>query len=266
MKKDFLMLIESYRPDFTEVEHIIADYFLSKKPILTNSDLSKELYVSKSSITRFCKKIGLKNYKELNFLYNLSLESNEEDRSVASKITEIYHSLATRSDLQYDEDNLDQFCCYLNKHKIIHFLGRGFNSYAGMDFQFKFSRLGKYVRVISEEHSIEMAARIAGENELIIISSLSGNEEHLVKAAQLAHKKEIDILLITANKESTVIPYANIVLYAASLHREESLGNISPQIPILIQLDMVYQHYLNLYSSTLEKWIEAEKILNPKYD
>lgn len=266
MQKDFLMLIESYRPDFTDVEHVIADYFLSKKPVLTNSELSEELYVSKSSISRFCKKIGLKNYKELNFLYSLSLDTDEENRSVSSKITEIYHSLATRSDAQYDEDSLDEFCRYLNQHKIIHFLGRGFNAYAGMDFQFKFSRLGKYVRVISEENSIEMAARVAEEDELIIISSLSGEEDHLVTAAKLANNKNVTVLLITANESSPMIPFVNIVLYAASFSREESLGNISPQIPILIQLDMVYQRYLNLYSSTIQKWMDAEKILNQKHD
>lgn len=224
--------------------------------------MARNLYVSSSSISRFCKKIGLENYKELIFLYSLSLDTAEESRSVASKITEIYHSLATRSDAQYDERNLDKFCHYLNEHKIIHFLGRGFNSYAGMDFQFKFSRLGKYIRVISEEHSIEMAARIAEPDELIIISSLSGEEEHLVTAARIAKNNNVPVLIITANKNSPMISKAEIVLYAAGLNRSESLGNISPQIPILIQLDMIYERYLNLYSTTTQKWIDAERILN----
>ena len=174
MQEDIFILIESYRRDLTDVEQVIADYFLSKKAPIRIDQLAKKQAVSKASITRFCKKIGLNNYKELIFLYKLSLEKENNQQSVASLVTSVYHSLATRSDSTYSEKNVDAFCSYIHKYKIIHFFGKGFNSYAGMDFQFKFSRFRKYVRIISDGNSIALSANFAGTDELIVVSSLRG--------------------------------------------------------------------------------------------
>lgn len=262
MQDDIFILVESYRKDFTVVEQVIADYFLSKRKPLTIDKLAAKLAVSKASITRFCKKIGLNNYKELIFLYNLSLNKDQSELSVSSAVTAVYHALATRSDSIYSEKDVDKFCAFIHQCKIIHYFGKGFNSYAAMDFQFKFSRLGKYVRIISDENSIMLSANFSEPDELIVVSSLRGNDEGLLEAMQIAKERKVPILLITSNQHSPLIPFATVTLFAASLTREESLGNISPQIPILIQLDMIYERYIHIYSDSVKNWIESERILN----
>ncbi len=250
--------------DFTSVEQVIADYFLSKKPALSIEQLAKKIAVSPASITRFSKKLALNNYKELIFLYNLSLGQGDIHTPVASSVTSSYHALATKSDSSYCEESIDYFCKALKEVKLIHFWGMGFNSYAGADFQFRFSRLGKFVRVISDQHSILMAANFADRSDVILIASLRGEDPELIKAMKIAKEKGAKLLLIIANDESEMIRYADKVLYAASLTKEESLGNISPQIPVLIQIDMIYTQYLNLYQSTVQKWVETEHILTDK--
>lgn len=110
MQEDIFILIESYRKNFTDVEQVIADYFLSKKEAIHMDELAKLISVSKASITRFCKKIGLNNYKELIFLYNLSLKREKERLSVASDVTSTYHSIVTRSDVTYSPEEVDAFC------------------------------------------------------------------------------------------------------------------------------------------------------------
>ncbi|AEB07045.1 transcriptional regulator, RpiR family [Coriobacterium glomerans PW2] len=261
MQEDIFILIESRRLDFTSVEQVIADYFLNKKPALSIDKLSCRLAVSKSSITRFCKKVGLDNYKELIFLYKLSREVDDSGPSASSKITAAYHALATRSDSSYSQEVVDAFCELLHRHKIIHFFGKGFNSYAGADFQFKFSRVGKYVRVISDDNSIMMSAHSARKDELIVVSSLRGNDDRLKEAMELAKANGVSISLITSNRFSQLIPYADVELMAAGFTRQEALGSISPQIPILIQLDIVYERYIHLYAGSLRQWSESEVIL-----
>ncbi|TLF38410.1 MurR/RpiR family transcriptional regulator [Lacticaseibacillus zeae] len=262
MQEDIFILIESCRLNFTSVEQVIADYHLSKQPTMTIDKLSEHLAVSKSSIRRFCKKIGLANYKELVFLYKLSLNNDSTNLSVSSKITAAYHSLATRSDSNYSQAVIDAFCERLHQHKIIHFFGKGFNSYAAADFQFKFSRVGKYIRVIADENSILMSANFANEDELIVVASLRGDDEDLLEAMKIAKQKNISVLLITSNRYSHLIPHSDVTLLAASLTKEEALGNISPQIPILIQLDMVYERYIHLYADSLSQWLVSEQILH----
>lgn len=57
MQEDIFILIESYRRDLTDVEQVIADYFLSRKAPIRIDQLAKKQAVSKASITRFCKKL-----------------------------------------------------------------------------------------------------------------------------------------------------------------------------------------------------------------
>ena len=262
MQEDIFILIESCRLNFTSVEQVIADHHLSKRPAMTIDKLSEHLAVSKSSITRFCKKIGLDNYKELIFLYKLSLNNETANLSASSKITAAYHSLATRSDSNYSQAVIDAFCELLHQHKIVHFFGKGFNSYAGADFQFKFSRVGKYIRVITDENSILMSANFANKDELIVVASLRGDDEELLEAMKIAKKRRVPILLITSNRYAQLIPHADVTLLAASLTKEEALGNISPQIPILIQLDIVYERYIHLYADAIARWLTSEQILH----
>ncbi|MEG0732028.1 MAG: MurR/RpiR family transcriptional regulator [Vagococcus sp.] len=261
MQEDIFLLIESHRLEFTDVEQVVANYFLSKKEPLTIDKLSKILAVSKASITRFCKKIGLNNYKELIFLYNLSMRKGKDEQLASTAVTSLYHALATRSSANFDEKSVDEFCQLIHQHKIIHFLGMGFNSYAGADFQFKFSRLGKYVRVISDQNSIKLSAEFAEKDELIIVCSLRGVDDAMLEAVRIAKQRNIPVLLITANQNSPLKPFAKVTLIAATLTKEESLGNISPQIPILIQQDIVYERYIHLYSDSVSKWLQAEAIL-----
>ena len=243
MPEDIFILIESCRLNFTAVEQVIADYHLSKQPAMTIDKLSAHLAVSKASIT-------------------LSLNQETTDLSVSSKITAAYHSLATRSDSHYSQAVIDAFCERLHQHRIIHFFGKGFNSYAGADFQFKFSRVGKYVRVIADENSILMSANFANQDELIMVASLRGDDEELLKAMKIAKQRQVPILLITSNRYSQLVAHADVTLIAASLTKEEALGNISPQIPILIQLDMVYERYIHLYADAVSQWLASEQILH----
>lgn len=262
MHDDFFMLIESYRLEFTVVEQVIADYFLAKQPAVTMAELGKELAVSNASITRFSKKLQLNNYKELLFLYKLALTNKQDIPSVASVVTAAYHSLATRSDQMYDEVTIDAFCQLIHQHKIIHFLGKGFNAYVGMDFQFKFSRLGKYVRIMSDANSMALSVRAAQSDELLVVASLRGDDNDLLNALSLAEKKGIATVLITANPTSQLQAVAQHTLITAGLSRIEALGSISPQIPMLLQLDMVYERYLHLYPETSAQWLAAEEILH----
>src|SRR5699024_3289299 len=108
---DLFLLVESKRDSLTAVEQDIADYFISKRKVLSISNLAKEISVSAPSITRFCKKLGLNNYKELVFLYKLSLSDQTKDASlVSTPVTASYHALATRSDAAYRGQAVQNFC------------------------------------------------------------------------------------------------------------------------------------------------------------
>lgn len=262
---DIFLLIEAHRLDFTDTEQVIADYLLAKRPIYNIDVLAKKIAVSPASITRFAKKLGLGNFKELIFLYNLSLgKAQDAGLHVSSSVMESYHALATKSDSFYREAALKRFVTAITDHRLIQFWGLGFNSFAAEDFQFKFTRLGKLIVIFNNQRSINLSAAAAGDDDLIILATLSGKDESVIAAAKLASQRGAHLLLLTANEDSPLLEFADETLYPASLEQEERFGNISPQIPMLMQLDMVYTQYLAEHHQTIKKWQESESILNPK--
>lgn len=262
MVEDLFDIINSKREIFTNVENIIADYFLSGAPAMSIEDLSQTLSVSTSSITRFSKKIGLDNYKELIFMSKISRDNDKEINVSSISVTEMYYSILKRVQASYNEKSIEQICECLHRGSIIYFLGTGFNSFVGNDFQFKFSRIGKNVINVNDDNSIKLAASLVKGTEVAIICSMRGNRNSLLEAAQKLHQKSVPLLFITANLESEIKNYADLTLHTAFLSEKESYGNISPQIPMLIQMDIIYNKYVKMYKSSIGRWINTEKILN----
>lgn len=259
---DLFLLIESKRNTLTAVEQVIADYFISKRKILSISELARTISVSPPSITRFSKKLGLNNYKELVFLYKMSLSDQTKDASlISTPVTASYHALATRSDASYRSEAVKNFCDVIYSTRIVLFWGLGFNSFAGQDFEFKFTRLGKFIQVYSDQHSISLSASSLRKNDVVLISSLSGRDPDILDAIKIGKEKGAHFLLITTNEDSPFIDYCDETIYAASFSSNEALGSISPQIPILIQLDIIYSKYVSMHRKSVNKWLLSESIL-----
>ena len=53
-------------------------------------------------------------------------------------------------------------------------------------------------------------------------------------------------------------------MLTANLEGEESTGMMSAQIPILIQIDLIYYYYVRRYSDVLDQWISTEKVFVEK--
>lgn len=259
---DLFLLIESRRNTFTAVEQSIADYFISKQPVRSISQLAQTICVSPPSITRFCKKLGLNNFKELNFLYSMSLSDQTTDAGlISTRVTASYHALATRSDAAYRSQAVQNFCDLIAETRLIMFWGLGFNSFAGHDLDFKFARFGKIVQVFSDQHSIRLSAISLQPGDLVVVASVRGLDPDMLAAVQAGKANGAKFLLITANEDSPLIDYCEETIYAASFSADEELGNISPQIPILIQLDIVYSKYMRQHRDDISKWLRSEDVL-----
>ena len=72
--KSIIPIIESSYEDLTNVEKMIADYFLNgvENDELSSKDVSKKLFVSEASLSRFAKKLGFSGYREFQFAYKLA--------------------------------------------------------------------------------------------------------------------------------------------------------------------------------------------------
>lgn len=259
LNSDIFFIIESSRLKFTAVDEQVADYFLSGKPPLKQSALAHKINVSTASITRFCKKIGFENYKELMYLYQKSLKEYSNDKNnVTNNLQYQYKELISDIDEKIDIEDIKSVCKYIQKHNIIHIYGLGMSSIAGEDFKFRFTRIGKYVEVVHDYDSIEMISSLLNKENLIIYLSLRGENQHVIQSLKRLKEKGATIILITSNQSQEIGKLANVTLLTSHIENTNKVGQVSGQIPLLIIIDMIYSQYISMYRENVSKWIETE--------
>lgn len=262
MEKEILVRIHLAKVNFTYVEEQIASYFMKERPALTIHELAHTLSLSSASITRFCKKIGLRNYKELMYLYtkHLSTKKDTQIYNIPMELSREYFRIFRFVDQSFDVKKFKKMAEYIYHHRIIHIFAFGLSATAASDFKFRFSRLGKFIEVIHDKDAIAMATQVLMKDDLVFIFTLRGNMYFENVAQELKEKGSI-VLSILGNKKSRLATLSDVVLFTASLSGEESTGMISSQIPILILIDMLYEQYVKMYTEDLHKWVSTEKTL-----
>ena len=115
MEKEILLRINLAKVNFTYVEETIAQYFTDGKPPLTIHELARELSISSSSITRFCKKIGLNNFKELIYLYeqHLNMQNAPQISNISLDLQSEYFRIFHLVDQKFDAKAMEQVCTYI---------------------------------------------------------------------------------------------------------------------------------------------------------
>lgn len=259
LQDDLFFMIESSRMSFTDVDMLIAQYFLDEKPMLKQAALASRLNVSAASVTRFCKKIGVENYKELIYFYKKVLMDAQEDKNhITNNLQYQYTELVNDIDRKIDVTHIQKVCELIEQKNVIHLFGLGMSAIAGEDFKFRFTRLGKYIEVVHDYDSIEMISSLLDKNNLVIYFSLRGENNPVKRSIQRLYEKGATIVLVTSNESSNINKYAHITLFTSRVNKTDTIGEISGQIPLLIIIDLIYSQYINMYKENISKWIHTE--------
>lgn len=240
--------------DMTPVERSIADFFLSnaEKMDFSSKNISKRLYVSEAALSRFAKKCGYKGYRELIFSYEKDLESEvpkentEQDvSSFTKKIRGSYASLLNESFNLLKEKQIRKVPAMLDTAKKICVYGMGSSGFVAKEFQLRFMRIGLTVEAFTDSQMMQMNAALADSETLVIGLSLSGRTKEVNHAVRLAKKKGAAVVYLTANEHSEVADCCDELVQTAYMKNLDTGTRISPQITLLVMLDVIYSYYFS---------------------
>lgn len=242
-------LIETKLDQMTKLEKSIANYFISLEP--TTSDLSLEavtrsLHVSPSALTRFAKKCGFAGYREFVFEYQNNqryLQENFEhiQRSLTKRVLIDYEEILSLTNSLVDEDKLEEIANLIDQSKRVYFYGIGSSGLVALETKSRFMRLGVVCDAVTDRNNLVWTTNILDPSCLVIGLSLSGQTEEVMEHLALAASKGVPTALLTSqvlksDRYGQQIPVASI--------RHLNYGNrISPQIPLLIMLDILYAYF-----------------------
>lgn len=261
--------IESRVNQMTPLEKRIAQYFIADHDSATDFSskaVSKRLFVSEASLTRFAKKCGFSGYREFVYHYQESFtESKPLPSNLMTKVFDSYQELLNKSYSIIDQEKILRIIDLLLSQKRVYIYGKGSSGLVAEEMKFRFMRIGLVCEAITDNHIMQMNQVLLDEDCLVIGLSISGQTSEVLNGLKMAKKRGAKTILFTANNTNETAAYCDEVQLFA-IKDNLSTGNIiSPQFPILIMIDIIYAFFMETNRKQRQEiWQETFEALQEK--
>lgn len=247
-EKTIIPKIESLYQNFTPLEKTIADFFIhnTEKINLSSKNISKKLFVSEATLSRFSKKCGFKGYREFIFLYkqNFVEKPSNITTNYTKQVLSTYQELLNKSYALVDEDQITRITNLFSKKKRVYVYGRGSSALVAQEIKLRFMRIGVNIESIVDSHIMKMNVVLLNSDCLVIGISVSGKTAEILDSLKDAKSHNATTILITARKEKRFEKFCDEIMLLAIKEHLDNGKAISPQFPILVMVDIFYAHFL----------------------
>ena len=222
----------------TPLESEIASYILNNKDAITKlkiQELADILFISKSAIHRFVKKIGFNGFNDLkvsiakenadlleNNSYinvNYPFQAKDNPRQIAFKLLELYEK-AIKDTFEYvDLDQIKAVSKLIDSADVIDVYTHAHNSNIAENFQDKMLTIGKSVNCPSSFYNQRLTVLASNQKHVAIILSYSGKATFILPIVKKLY--EIGVKVIQIGKAGSNY-YSQYVTYHLSISDSEN--------------------------------------------
>ena len=246
--RKIIPLIESYYEKFTGVEKVAADFFLScpQDRDFSSKEVANDLFISEASLSRFSQKCGFSGYRQFLFFY---LDNSNKERDFDALTRQVLNSYQKVLDTSYaiiDNEQMVRIATMLDSYERVYVYGIGSSAVVAQEFKLRFMRLGLDVDYLADTHEIQMNITRVNPMSLVIGISLSGRSEEVVFGLKEAHRKGAKTIMLSSLDIPEYREYYDELVLIGGLKNLAISDKISPQVPPLILIDVIYAHYLNV--------------------
>lgn len=207
-----LNIINRDSPD--SMNFIIAKYILEnleRMKVISTKELAEECKVSKSSISRFCRKIGYEDFMELQIsiaTYNSNVNDQfpRLEENTTKNFIQSYFE-CTKENIDYLEKHLDievleQLVQDIHDYQRVVLMGHVQSSFPAFSLQHYLTILHKFVYSTQDLNEQKEMLEKFDDRNLIIIFSAGGKflERVLDRTSVMNRRNTPKIYIITANK------------------------------------------------------------------
>lgn len=240
------MLIKENYNTFTSVEKTIAKYFLKEKvdEDLSSKNIAKKLFVSESSLSRFSQKLGFSGYREFVFSYTNARKENKKLDELTEYSIHKYQMVLEKTHEIVDNQQMIRIAKALEEKSRIYVYGVGSSSLVAKEFAYRFIRLGLDVESMTDANEIALNIGRMKKDVLVIGISMSGHTKEVIEGLEIAHNKGAFTIILTM-KRNFRYDFCDEVVLLSYVKNLTASYIMSPQIPALVMIDVIYTHYLN---------------------
>ncbi len=260
--------------DLTDNEKIIVNYIKEHTEDfirLSATEISRQCYVSTSSIYRLCQKVGVSGLSELKVLvsasidnylkeeegfdYNYPIKHHQSQHQITKALKEVYEQTLISTQNLIDLEQLRLIVSQMDKAKIIDIYTSAGNIYFAENFKFQMQEIGIQVNVPQEEYLQRLTAASSDDTHLAFIISFGGRGLLTSYFVQALKAVKTPIVLISSTHDNPLMPYADFQLFMSSYEDHyNKISSFSTRLSLLYILDCLYTCFFDLhYESNVEK-------------
>ena len=244
----------------TPLESEIASYILNNKDAVMKlkiQELADTLFISKSAIHRFVKKIGFNGFNDLkvsiakenadlleNNSYinvNYPFQAKDNPRQIAFKLLELYEK-AIKDTFEYvDLDQIKAVSQLIDSADVVDIYTHAHNSNIAENFQDKMLTIGKSVNCPSSFYNQRLTVLASDQKHVAIILSYSGKATFILPIVKKLYEKGVKVIQIGKAGSNY---YSQYVTYHLSISDSENnrdrMSQFSSHIAMQYIMDVLY--------------------------
>ncbi|WP_411954189.1 MurR/RpiR family transcriptional regulator [Alkalibacillus sp. S2W] len=226
-------VIQSKLQDMSKSQREIARYVMSHMnsvPFLTVGELAKQVGVGEATVYRFATYLGYSGYpefqkalqeamkKQLTTVEQLRISEDMYDQESQATV-EMFEEEVERIREMSQQLNMDDFQKVVDKivdAKRIFIVANRSAVALGSFLEFYFDVMLENAELIRNPHGISEKLFRIDEDDVVIGLSFSRYTRSTVEALSFAHDRGTQVVSITDNQLSPLVPYSDITLFARS--------------------------------------------------
>ena len=233
---------------FNEIE-IIKYIEKNKNSVLKMSiqELSKEVYVSTTTIMRLCKKMNLSGFSELKYVIKDKVVSETAETKSITSIDDIISNTileVEQTKRMLDNENLSFVADCLSSDKNIHLYSRGLSSMS-LDYMYRVLLAMNRRSTFYIDTPVTYAAGQMSENDILFIASASGATKEIIKTAHIAKSNNATVIAISNFDNNPLSKIADINFYALLGNNDFYGLDIKSRLPIFFIVTIILECYIN---------------------
>ncbi len=238
-------------------EYQISQYILNnidKVSAMGIEELADNAYTSASTISRFIKRLGYKNYLQFKreligyqeFCENEFHFTGKTNQELIDELLDANVSSLKGLKNSINYEQIATIAQMMHEAKEIYIFGIDYSQIVAQDFQLRFMNNKKVISTYVANNDIDSVAKNISDDALVIFISVSGNSSCL-KAIQFNLKASVKQVLITENITSDLANSADEVIELPKRLDKLVATALSERLNILSILDSIYLVYANTY-------------------
>ncbi|WJY26347.1 MurR/RpiR family transcriptional regulator [Sporosarcina trichiuri] len=203
------------------------------------TDLAKEIDVSPSSITRFCKRMQFDNFQQLKYAMLEASADRDREEDDIRRVSDLYVTVIRSTQQFLEMEQIARIVDRLQKADRVLFCGVGNSGLIAEEFNSRTERMGMDTAAMTDAHTMVMRSALLGERDVLMCFSATGKTQSVLAAAREAKANGAGLIVVTTSGAEELTDLADEIVFVANHVLAADDKFINTQISSLFFLDVL---------------------------